>query len=90
MSTQTLKQAINSETTSSSEQKTDQLEFLSETAEDLTQSDLEGILSGYLDSYGNVSLADVYGIRQLINYRIKEGLPILPFDFSGGVDFIIF
>lgn len=78
----TLEQTINDEQTNgitTVTQKDDQLAFLSNRAKDLDQTDMESIMEGDVQSFTDVSLHDIHGIRDLMKYRIKNNLPILPF-----------
>lgn len=75
----TLQEAINAEESTDATQKTEQLAYLSSRAKDLEQSEMELILEGEVQSFNDVSLSDMHGIRDLMKFRIKNNLPILPF-----------
>lgn len=87
----TLEQAINAETATTAGQKTTQLAFLSAASKALEQTDLETIISGDHDGATGLSLDNLHEVRELIQWRIENDLPILPFTgLTLGTNFVVF
>jgi|GEM_PF-3452103 len=87
----TLEQAINAETTTTSAQKTTQLALLSTSTRGLEQADVETIISGDHDGATGLTLDNQHEIRALIQWRIENDLPILPFTgLNLGSNYVVF
>ena len=75
-----LEGAINEEPDIDDASKQHQIGLLSSGAKQLTQEQLESIIEGNIQPFDQVSLQDIHGVRELIKWRIRNDLPILPFD----------
>ena len=85
----TLKDAIIAETGTTEPQKNEQIEIIDGTSiENLADTDIISFLEGDTTSAAaTITLADLNTLKELIEYRVVNTLPILPFDFHQSFKF---